>query len=363
MRPRRALCALLFASCFQAGPALSPSPSTPRSLGDKDNIPKLIWVTGQWKSDSAEVKDHMAKNIGDQPLEQRADAVRAQIQSYYAKWAPIGSFIRYLTDEDMDDSVRNISQMLAGAGIADVEKAYFNLRPGAFRADVWRLMQLWADGGVYLDANINLTHPLTDWIDFSQDELVLVTDTGVPNGIWNAMMAAEQRNQYIERAIADITGHILQHYYGTNPLAITGPIALGLSVRSRPGYPRGLRRDLEWKGGKVTNVKASDKDAAVVARKDEKLHDKNASKHYDPMWRHRQVYCDQKGPEPDNGKCPVNSWKNADGSVKYVMPLPTIPEIRRRRSMSPPRAPPSHHTAPPVSPQRRRYTRGVMPTR
>jgi hypothetical protein len=229
--------------------------------------------------------------------------LRFQVEQKFEKWAPVGSHIRYFTDVDMDLSVRNISKMLEVRGIGGVDHAYFNLRPGAFRADVWRLMQLWADGGVYLDVNINLTRPLTDWIDFSHDELVIVTDTGVPDGIWNAMMAAEQRNQYIERAIADITGHILQHYYGTNPLAITGPIALGLSVRFRPGYPRGLRRDLEWKDGKVTNVKESDKDAAAVARKDETLHDKDPSKHYDPMWHNRQVYCDQRGPEPDRGKC------------------------------------------------------------
>ncbi|CAK0789287.1 unnamed protein product [Prorocentrum cordatum] len=214
----------------------------------------------------------------------------------------------------MDDSVRKISMLLAAKGITDVDKAYFNLRPGAFRADVWRLMQLWAEGGVYLDANINLTHELTYWIDFSNDELVVVRDTGVKDGIWNAMMAAEQGNQYLQNALADITSHILTHYYGTNPLAITGPIALGSSFMKDHRYPNGLRRELEWKGGKVNNTKT----AEVVAQKDEKLHDKDPSKHYDPMWRHHQVYCDQKGPTPDNGKCPEGSWKNADGSVKYV---------------------------------------------
>merc|ERR1719424_703109 len=147
----------------------------------------------------------MAKNIGDQPLEKRATTVQAQLEEYYGNWAPIGSYIRYFTDEDMDDAVRKISTMLAGRGIKDVDKAYFNLRPGAFRADVWRLVQLWAEGGVYLDANINLTCSLNEWIDFSNDELVVVTDTGVRDGIWNAMMAAEPRNQYIESAIAHIS--------------------------------------------------------------------------------------------------------------------------------------------------------------
>lgn len=300
--------ALLFASCLPASTALSlqqpekapRSLSRPGSLQDPGKIPKHIWVTGQWKSDSAEVEDQMGKNIGDQSLEKRANQVQAQVQEYYAKWAPIGSHIRYLTDEDMDDSVRNISAMLAERGINDVAKGYFNLRPGAFRADVWRLMQLWAEGGVYLDANINLTCSLNVWIDFSNDELVLVTDTGVRDGIWNAMMAAEPRNQYIESAIAHISRQVLAHYYGSNSLSITGPIALGSALRKHQRYPQGLRSELQWKGGNVSSRITG----AVVARKDEKLHYKDASMHYDPMWRHHQVYCDQKGPVPDHGKCP-----------------------------------------------------------
>jgi hypothetical protein len=283
------------------GRAAGRAAESPESSG---NIPKHIWVTGQWNSDSDEVNVQMANNIGYQPLQRRAARLRGQVEAYFAKWVPVGSYIRYVTDTDMDNDVRHISKMLVAKGITDLEESYFNLRPGAFRADVWRIMKLWAEGGVYLDANINLTGKLTDWIDFSKDHMVVVQDSGdarFPNAFWNAMMAAEPRNKYLENAISLIAGHLRRHYYGLNPLAITGPIALGYAFRKVPvtGFPHGLRVALAWKGGKVTDQITG----AVVATKDEALHDKDPSKHYDPMWRHGQVYCDQKGPEPDNGRC------------------------------------------------------------
>jgi len=262
------------------------------------SIPKKIWVTGQWSSDSEEVNAEISKNIGD-PIEQkRADILRGQVETYFARWVPVGSYVRYFSDEDMDSDVRDISKMLVPMGIKDLDRFYHNIRPGAFRADVWRLLKLWAEGGVYLDANINLTRNITDWIDFSKDEVVLVRDRGIASGYWNAMMASPPKSDYLERAIHVVASNLRRHYYGSNPLAITGPIALDKAVKSTRGFPKGLRRNLEWTNGKV-----QDDTGAVMARKDGALHDHDPSRHYDPMWRHHQVYCDEKGPTPDNGMC------------------------------------------------------------
>jgi hypothetical protein len=261
-------------------------------------IPKKIWVTGQWSSDSEEVNAEITKNIGDPIVEKRAAIQRGQVEAYFARWVPVGSYVRYFTDQDMDSDVRAISEMLAPKGIRDMEKLYSNLRPGAFRADVWRVLKLWAEGGVYLDANINLTRKINDWINFSSDGLVIVRDTGVVNGYWNAMMASAPKDDYLLHAVMLIRRHLSAHYYGSTPLAITGPTALYKAFRAQAGFPRGIRLDLEWKGGKVLN-----KAGEVMARKDGALHDHDPSRHYDPMCRHHQVYCDQKGPNPDNGMC------------------------------------------------------------
>jgi len=261
------------------------------------SIPKKIWVTGQWSLDSPELNDQISKNIGKAMVQRRADQVRATVEAYYARWVPVGSYVRYFTDEDMDSDVRDISKMLVPLGLRDMGKLYSNLRPGAFRADVWRLLKLWAEGGVYLDANMNLTRRINDWVDFSNDELVLVQDNW--NGYWNGMIASRPRNLYIKHAIFVIAGRLRRHYYGSSPLSITGPLALAIGVKSQKGFPTGIRLDLEW-----SNPRVQDKTGTVMASKDGALHDSvDPSRHYHPMWQWHHVYCNEKGPDPDNGKC------------------------------------------------------------
>lgn len=288
---------LVILVCVPLSAALRQTSHTSGPSEAPGKIPKIIWVTGEWSPGSTEVSHEVAHNLG-RPIRKSED-VRWQTENKFGKWVPLGSYIRYFTNVNMDMSVKNISKMLDSRGIRGVDKAYFNLRPGAFRADVWRLLVLWAEGGVYLDANINLKCSLRSWIDFSKDELVLVQDGGVEKGYWNAMMAAAPQNRYIEQAIKDIVEHIQKHYYGQNPLSITGPIALSSSFRKQSRFPKDVRIQLLWKDRKVMN-----KTGKIMATKDEKIHyGFNPSKHYDPMWHHRQVYCDQAGPEPDYGRC------------------------------------------------------------
>lgn len=278
-------------------------------------IPNIVWVTGEWDSDSetlSEIKGDLEPNL----VRFQGNAKSLAIAKF-GKWTPLGSQIRYFSDENMDESVRNISAMLDAKGIRGVDKAYFNLRPGAYRADLWRLMVLWAEGGVYLDANIKLESKLEEWIDYSNDELVLVKDDpkgfgvetyqnllvengGVePTAYWNAMMAAAPRNGYLENAIKDIVSNIHGHHYGTNPLSITGPLALGTSFTSQSNFPKNVRVELQLKEGHV-----QDKNNKMIATKNENLHHEfDPTMHYDPMWRNHQVYCDEKGPEVDKGKC------------------------------------------------------------
>jgi hypothetical protein len=257
-------------------------------------------VTGEWSENSTEVNRTIQHNYNYGHVFRSEDALRWQVENKFAKWAPVGSYIRYFTNDDMDESVRNISKVLDSKGVKGVDKAYFNLRPGAFRADVWRLLILWAEGGVYIDANVNLKCAITNnWIEFTRDELVVIEDQGVNGGYWNAMMAAAPHNRYIEHAIKDIVTHIQKHYYGENPLSVTGPLALGSSFRKQPHFPQGVRSGAFFKDGK-----AKTKSGSLLATKDENLHPAfNKSKHYDPMWRNHQVYCDQAGPKPDLGMC------------------------------------------------------------
>ena len=137
-------------------------------------------------------------------LLQQWSVARDVVSARFAQHLPSDADIRYLTDSDMDHSAKKISQRLAEAGVVrDAYAAYNNLRPPAYRADLWRYMALWDEGGVYLDMNIRLLAPLATWVNFKNDTLVMVEDR--PKGCyWTAMMAAAPRQRPLEELIREV---------------------------------------------------------------------------------------------------------------------------------------------------------------
>jgi hypothetical protein len=102
--------------------------------------------------------------------------------------------------------------------------------PGAYRADLWRLLVLYAYGGVYSDLGQVYAAPVDSVVDHDADELVLVEDPPFPdcdmNGIFNAFMASHPRHPVIAHMISWVVGNIRNREYGKCCLDITGPTAI-----------------------------------------------------------------------------------------------------------------------------------------
>eukprot|EP00747_Dinoflagellata_sp_TGD_P137347 gnl/TRDRNA2_/TRDRNA2_175668_c0_seq8.p1 gnl/TRDRNA2_/TRDRNA2_175668_c0~~gnl/TRDRNA2_/TRDRNA2_175668_c0_seq8.p1 ORF type:complete len:360 (-),score=26.86 gnl/TRDRNA2_/TRDRNA2_175668_c0_seq8:483-1562(-) len=281
----------------------------------RGGIPLRIIVTAPYQMNSDEYQE-ICKNIAvsakeDSSLENEstarraADAMGRLMQqcaiSRFQSWAPPGSSLKYFTDLDMKLSAMEISKQLQQSGVVnDAYKAFKNLRPAAYRADVWRLMELWSRGGVYLDMNIQLKEHLSTWINFADDHLVLVKDAGAPGpgAFWNAMMASTPKSPLIAEMLRKVVQNINGHYYGDDPLSITGPIALyealaGTNWDSNGGKLR-MEYDFNYNGNpKVTDMATHQH---VIAVKDLSLHrpQTDPQTHYDAMWHNHQVYCDEK---------------------------------------------------------------------
>eukprot|EP00747_Dinoflagellata_sp_TGD_P137349 gnl/TRDRNA2_/TRDRNA2_175668_c0_seq81.p1 gnl/TRDRNA2_/TRDRNA2_175668_c0~~gnl/TRDRNA2_/TRDRNA2_175668_c0_seq81.p1 ORF type:complete len:355 (-),score=24.37 gnl/TRDRNA2_/TRDRNA2_175668_c0_seq81:30-1094(-) len=220
--------------------------------------------------------------------------------SRFQEWAPPGTVFDYYTDADMKESVRQLSKELELAGIeGKAFDAFNNLRPAAFRSDLWRLMVLWSRGGVYLDMNIELKDRLASWINFKDDRLVLLKDAGVGDrgAFWNAMMASTPKNPLLVAMIHKVIGNIQTHYYGSNPLSITGPIAIykaldGKNLEAMSGKPR---VEYDWKDNKAADIATH---THCIATKDPALqHTNDPETHYSQMWFDRHVYCDERPTE------------------------------------------------------------------
>lgn len=101
--------------------------------------------------------------------------------------------------------------------------AYKALRPRAYRADLWRQLILWDQGGMYMDAKLYLSSPL-DWVDWDNDEYLVCGDHNQRfNTYTNGMIISTQyhpvRLEIILEAVHKITARLMPH----SCLDLTGP--------------------------------------------------------------------------------------------------------------------------------------------
>jgi mannosyltransferase OCH1-like enzyme len=110
---------------------------------------------------------------------------------------------------------------------------YRDVIPGAFKADLWRLLILYEHGGVYADVGTVLQRPL--WPAFGAADLVFCRDNMSPVGsgadVWQGVLAAAPRHPAIAAAIDTVVGNIRARYYGPTAVSATGPGAVGAAFR------------------------------------------------------------------------------------------------------------------------------------
>jgi len=112
----------------------------------------------------------------------------------------------------------------------NINFAYENLIPGAFKADLFRYCILYNEGGIYMDCKMISVVPFRDIIG-ENDELILVKDdyqmktNNIP-GIYNAFICTVAGKETFYQTIEAIVKHVFNHFYPENPFLITGPTLL-----------------------------------------------------------------------------------------------------------------------------------------
>jgi len=225
-----------------------------------------------------------------------------------------GAKVQYYNDHATFDAVKEISTLLEQeAGIYGAERAFHNLRPGAYRADLWRLMMLWAKGGIYLDCDLELQVPIKTWLSHSNSTLFLVQDAipvegkkaGLAYAYWNAMMASTPRHQVLEHMIKTVVRNIKGHYYADRKtpgkeLTLTGPRALAMALESYKGPMDSISQAARL----VQAMNKNGKEDPYVQLDNKTIvkHDREAglerdyevtSPHYAALWDLHLVYCDE----------------------------------------------------------------------
>lgn len=137
----------------------------------------------------------------------------------------------------------------------NVVHAFDALKPGAFKADLFRLCVLYVRGGVYSDLSQRLLTPIRNIVDTRADELVFVADKHISlyfmqdEGVHNSFIAAVPKHAFLKHCIDRIVERVCTGSYGANPLDITGPYMLGRELHAWPN----LNYRMELVRGKDNN--------------------------------------------------------------------------------------------------------------
>lgn len=166
-----------------------------------EKIPKQVFMTHKFEFDELPkiIKDNMEK-------------IKSMNPDYE---------IRYYSNTDAEKFIQeNYPEYLDD---------YKTLVPGAYKADLLRLLLLYEYGGIYNDIGHIYLQPISKFI--SNEKLIVCKDKGV-GGIpeyylHNAIIASVPNHPMIKKAIDVVIENIRNRFYGDIPLEPTGPGAFG----------------------------------------------------------------------------------------------------------------------------------------
>jgi mannosyltransferase OCH1-like enzyme len=115
-----------------------------------------------------------------------------------------------------------------------IYKSYNNIRPGAYKADLWRACVLYKYGGVYVDSYTepfqSLTTIFKGCVKTDDSHKFISVKEKEFWGIHNGFIACTPNHPFMKQYINDMIENIENKYYGNTDLAITGPVCLLNSI-------------------------------------------------------------------------------------------------------------------------------------
>lgn len=205
-----------------------------------------------------------------------------------------GFELEYYSDKDSRMFIKNNFNQ-------DVLDAYDKLKPGAYKADLFRYSILYKRGGIYSDLSQTIMIPIENIIDLENDNLYLVEDRPQTNfrgpnkgmlveGIQISFMGTRPKNKIYLDAINEIVINTKNNFYGGNPLSPTGP---HLFKRILNKYDGDYKIELEENGKQL--VYKNTGELAIINRTKNhyRVNLNNAyvnKNHYSYLWAINDIY-------------------------------------------------------------------------
>ena len=168
---------------------------------------------------------------------------------------------------------------------AEVAQAFDILKPGAYKADLWRLCALYVHGGIYMDIKLQSQINLSTLLireQFVYDG-VFTRNKVHYKSIYNGLIISRPNNPILLRGIVQILINVSKQFYGESPYDITGPHMLGSLYESTDPFL------LVHHGPKKTETIRLH-NTVLFKEYPEYRQEAEGQPYYADLWRSRQVY-------------------------------------------------------------------------
>ena len=167
----------------------------------------------------------------------------------------------------------------------DVYYSYNKLKPGAYKADLWRYCVLYIHGGIYLDIKYKCVNgfkllELTDQEYFVKDRSYSLENKPKKIGIYQALICALPNNKELYHCIQKIVYHVKHNLYNNNDLDVTGPHIMSSKLLEN--------NVLTFHGNYISRNRILQLQIYEEYRQEQKKYSLN--EYYLTMWKHKNIY-------------------------------------------------------------------------
>ena len=237
------------------------------NFSENENIPRIIYKTGfEEKNNLNEEVKNLFK------LTEKNNNVK----------------IRYFSDSDCINFIKKNYNK-------DVVNAFNKLKPGSFKADLFRYCILYKKGGIWSDLTDKFLISIDDIIDFNKDNLVLVEDRiespfKYP-GIQISFMATKPNSIIFKKAIDKVVDNCKKNNYGKNPLDVTGPYVFR-NIFEKEKDKLNYKMDIKFNGKYYLLKKNNQKIILNKSISRDKLKKilNQTTKNYVSMWHNNDIF-------------------------------------------------------------------------
>lgn len=182
-----------------------------------------------------------------------------------------------------------------------IVNAYDKLKPGAYKADLFRYCFLYKNGGVYIDSPMIEIIPLRELIR-PEDNFISPEDDNT-TGLYNAFICCSPLHPIIKESINISVYNIENDIYGDQPLFTTGPTLFSRAFKNITG--KGVQANKEY-ANNIRVIKyirtgicdtsgeiSSNNEVFFITRYPTYKIDSswyNTGKHYSSMWREKNIF-------------------------------------------------------------------------